>query len=447
MKKKWKNHLSGRKEKKFIPGWWLRLCTVFLLAVGVFACKDDGNGPGAGYNPGQPVTVMDIMPATGGILTPVVIKGNNFGTDKTKVQVFFNERSAAVVNVMNEFIYVLVPKCEGGENSVKVVVDEKNEGVLQDVKFDYVVSAKVTTVASDYIKNLSDMESIDIDDEENLVINCQEKLQLYSIRDNKMAEILGNMGFIIADGCFSRDFQKYYALSWEPRKALIVILNKKNNWEREVVFDSDKIADEISYSYGIAADDRGYIFIYGTSRESGGVIMRIDPESREIKKLGKISIETGRYLAFNPVDKYIYLSVPKAKQIIRFDSRAETIGESDWEVVVGTPGRDHVDGSLGEAGFDDPEGISFDEDNNMYVADDAPSHTVRKVNLNTGEVTTIAGKDEGQGYVDGDASGSKFYHPLDVASTRDGIVYVMEYFASQWDFIESVQRLRCVAIQ
>lgn len=452
MTKKWKISFFGRPEKKLIPEWYLRLGLVLFLGLGIFACKDDNAVGREQYDPARPVTVDNIMPATGGILTAVVIEGDNFGADKTNVQVFFNERQAVVVNVINNLIYALVPKCEDGENEVKVIVGEGNEGILQQVKFDYIVSSKVTTIAAEYTNHFIDneweqaMESIDIDDEENLVINCGTKLHLYSIRDNKKAIILEKL-FYLNDGCFSRDFQKFYALAQDPEKALVVILNKKNNWAREVIFDSDKIAGDMEECMGIVEDDRGYIFIYGKSRTSGGVIVRIDSESREIKKIGNISLANGRYLAFNPVDKYLYLSLPAGKQIIRMDSRAETLGLSDWEVVVGDINHNYADGKLGEAGFYKPHGICFDEDNNMYVADDMPSSTIRKVDLTAGEMTTIAGKNNNSGYADGDAAGSKFYNPIDVASTRDGIVYVMEYRVPTFTGDVSVQRLRCVAIQ
>lgn len=449
MKKNGEIYFPGGKKTKLMSGRYVPLWYVLFLSVFLFACKDDKDMTSGVYDPGQPVTVTDVMPSTGGILTPVVIAGSNFGNDKSKVQVFFNDRSAVVLNITNNYIYALVPKCDGGETTVRVVVEEKNEGTLEDLKFDYVVSAKVTTVASDYMNDLKGeyLRAISVDDEENLVINMEDKLKLYSIQDNKLVTIL-DMGVDFINGMFSRDFQKYYALPYRPSSALVVILDKKSNWNREVIFATEDIVKLLDNSRAITEDDSGNLYVYGPSSESGGCLLKINVATREVKLWGVISIANGKYMAFNPKDKHIYMSIPDSRQIVRFDSRAESLGLSDWEPVVGVPGREYVDGSLSEAGFDKPCGLDFDDDNNLYVADENVSHTIRKVNLNTGMVTTIGGKDGKLGYVDGAIADSRFEYPVDVSVTRDGIVYVMEYYYSpRPDIIPSVFRLRCVAIQ
>ena len=73
---------------------FIGLIAMWLL---LFACKDDEVG-GKPFDPSLPVTINSIVPDSGGIATPIVIKGHNFGTDKSKVQVFFDDREAVVVN-------------------------------------------------------------------------------------------------------------------------------------------------------------------------------------------------------------------------------------------------------------------------------------------------------------------------------------------------------------
>ena len=102
----------------------------------LFACNDDEVG-GKQFDPSIPVTVNSIIPDSGGITTPIVIKGSNFGTDKSKVKVLFDDREAVVINVTNELIYALVPRCSGGETVVKVIVNETSEGVLQEQTFNF----------------------------------------------------------------------------------------------------------------------------------------------------------------------------------------------------------------------------------------------------------------------------------------------------------------------
>lgn len=445
MKKKWKSYLLGKKGRRLVFSSslvWLILLTGIMT---VMSCDDDEK-VGAGYNPQLPVQVSGIEPLTGGIATPVVIKGQNFGTDKTKVQVLFNGKPGVVVNVVNEFIYALVPKCDGGETEIKVIVEDENEGTLETMKFDYVVSSKVTTIASDYTDLLDYMQGIAIDDQENLVICKTGKVQLYSVEENKMVDILAMEDILLVNGCFSRDYENYYVLPDNPRTAALFILNRRNNWAREMVFYPEEISDELSSMLALTVDDEENILVYGRARSGGGAIYKIHPESKAVTKVGKINLLNGTDMAFNPKDKCIYMSIQTSDQIVKIDPQQgkETL---DYEVLVGRPGgNDGNDGNLSEATIDAPYGLDFDDDNNLYVAA-YNNHCIKKIDLDAGLVSTFAGKNDNPGYQDGEAANSLVRMPRDVAVTRDGIVYVMEYLNSTRPGIESVQRLRCVAVQ
>lgn len=76
-----------------------------------------------------------------------------------------------------------------------------------------------------------------------------------------------------------------------------------------------------------------------------------------------------------------------------------------------------ADGSGGIAKFNFPFGITTDG-NNLFVAD-RDSHTIRKVVIATNEVTTIAGSSGSFGWVDGIGSGARFNTPMGI--TTDGI--------------------------
>lgn len=445
MKKKWKSYLLGKKGRRLVFSSSLVWLILLTGIVTVMSCDDDEK-VGAGYNPQLPVQVSGIEPLTGGIATPVVIKGQNFGTDKTKVQVLFNGKPGVVVNVVNEFIYALVPKCDGGETEIKVIVEDENEGTLETMKFDYVVSSKVTTVASDYTDLLDNMVGIGIDDQENLVICKTGKVQLYSVEENKMVDILAMEGIYLKNGCFSRDYENYYVLPDNPRTAALFILSRRNNWAREMIFYPEEISDELYSMLALTVDDEENILVYGALRGSGGAIYKIHPESKVVTKVGKINLINGTDMAFNPKDKCIYMSIRASDQIVKIDPQQgkETL---DYEVLVGRPGgNEGNDGTLSEATIDAPYGLDFDDDNNLYVAA-YNNHCIKKIDLDAGLVSTFAGKNDNPGYQDGEAANSLVRMPMDVAVTRDGIVYVMEYYKSQSEYVESVQRLRCVAVQ
>lgn len=68
-----------------------------------------------------------------------------------------------------------------------------------------------------------------------------------------------------------------------------------------------------------------------------------------------------------------------------------------------------VDGSWGTALFSIPRGIATDG-TNLFVADSL-NHTIRKVVIATGVVTTLAGSAEGWGIADGTGKTARFYSP------------------------------------
>ena len=95
--------------------YFLMLALLFLVG------SDDNKSTGATYDPNQPVTVESFMPAGGKLREKVIVKGSNFGTDKSKVKVYFvdgtAERQSTVINVDDEKIYCLAHRqIPGGNN-------------------------------------------------------------------------------------------------------------------------------------------------------------------------------------------------------------------------------------------------------------------------------------------------------------------------------------------
>ena len=86
------------------------------IAMGFMACSENyvyeiPKINGEAFNPSQPVTVSEILPDSGGYLTQFVIKGSNFGTDPSKIDVIFNgNRKATVVSSNGTTLYGICPK-------------------------------------------------------------------------------------------------------------------------------------------------------------------------------------------------------------------------------------------------------------------------------------------------------------------------------------------------
>lgn len=84
----------------------------------------------------------------------------------------------------------------------------------------------------------------------------------------------------------------------------------------------------------------------------------------------------------------------------------------------------YVDGTKEEALFRQPSSLVFDNDGNMYVTD-TDNHVVRKVSPE-GDVTTLAGTGT-PGYVDGLGAQAQFNKPNSITIDSDDNLYVTEY--------------------
>ncbi|MEA2235469.1 MAG: hypothetical protein QOC81_193 [Thermoanaerobaculia bacterium] len=93
-------------------------------------------------------------------------------------------------------------------------------------------------------------------------------------------------------------------------------------------------------------------------------------------------------------------------------------------VVAGLPGvSGSVDGPVGSARFNAPEGVAVDSDGVIYVADTA-NDTIRMI-VN-GEVTTAAGRAGLAGAVDGSGASARFNHPSGIRSDARGRLWIAD---------------------
>ena len=94
--------------------------------------------------------------------------------------------------------------------------------------------------------------------------------------------------------------------------------------------------------------------------------------------------------------------------------------------LAGIPGASgSTDGAGSAARFFGPQGIALDGAGSLFVAD-TNNHTIRKVTLATGGVTTVAGGAGSSGSTDGSGSIARFNHPSDLAVDSAGSIYVAD---------------------
>lgn len=106
--------------------------------------------------------------------------------------------------------------------------------------------------------------------------------------------------------------------------------------------------------------------------------------------------------------------------------RRVTVPSGVVTTVAGSPGTFGSADGVGEAArFNCPIGIARDNDGNLYVAD-AGNATVRKVVLDTGTVTTLAGSPGETGSANGVGTVARFKAPVSLSWDSSGSLYIAD---------------------
>ena len=91
--------------------------------------------------------------------------------------------------------------------------------------------------------------------------------------------------------------------------------------------------------------------------------------------------------------------------------------------LAGSAGVDgSADGSGSTARFSDPSGVALSADGAIALVVDTQNHTIRKLLPASGEVTTLAGSPRANGSANGVGSAARFFHPEGVALSADGTI-------------------------
>lgn len=427
--------------RKLFHFFWGSLC--FLLFM--VACDDDKKSNTA-FDPNQPIKLTEFMPDSGGIRTKFVIKGSNFGDDKSKVQVFFkdeedNEREALVLGVTSDVIYTQVPKQAGGQSHIRVVVEGKDaENNNAEKTFKYIVASAVSTVVGKAKEGgttngtlgettFETPQYVAVDNDDNIFVMDNARTRLISITQNKSItlydggifdqplfldkekKLLFAQGDNASVGCFVFDAD----VNWVADKYGQLLEN--GGWMHSVVLDP------VDSTYVVYRRNTGQLYTQVFRKG-----MSYNLTSGKVRQIGQVGNKGSNGLcAYNPVDKYVYCALHSFPAIYRFKLKR---GDDGWPELDGEVeryidnGMGFRDGSVTEAQFNEPRGIAVDKEGNVYVAD-VMNHRIRKIDTKTDMVTTIAGTGTA-GYKDGDPLDAEFNQPWGIALDKDEFIYIAD---------------------
>ena len=165
------------------------------------------------------------------------------------------------------------------------------------------------------------------------------------------------------------------------------------------------------------------------------LIRRVDLKARTVETIagtGKQSLERfkhgpARSIALSSpwdlqlIDHTLYIAMAGPHQIWKLDLKSNEVS-----TFAGSGQEARLDGSLLEAGFAQPSGLSSDG-KTLYVAD-SESNIIRAINLASGDVKTLVGGDLFEfGDVDGTGDAARLQHPLGLVPLGEKLLIADTY--------------------
>ena len=105
--------------------------------------------------------------------------------------------------------------------------------------------------------------------------------------------------------------------------------------------------------------------------------------------------------------------------------KVDTVGNITTIAGTGTQGFSGDTGPATSATLDSPQGLALDTANNLYIAD-THNHRIRRLNLTTGIIATIAGTNSGFSGDNGPALSSQLNLPTALATDASGNLYLAD---------------------
>lgn len=141
---------------------------------------------------------------------------------------------------------------------------------------------------------------------------------------------------------------------------------------------------------------------------------------------GKLAIKAGiplpHHLALDKEERYLYFAESGSDRVRRIDLKEGTLHNF---AGVGETCYSGDGGPCGEAGLYLPLDVAFDSQNNLYICDSG-SNRIRRVDHETGIITTVVGTGQHGFNGDGPALEVNLTWPAAIAFDQDDILYIAD---------------------
>ena len=219
-------------------------------------------------------------------------------------------------------------------------------------------------------------------------------------------------------------------IDWKRKTVEVMAGNGKECCFKE---DSPARQSSVYHVYSIAVDPEGRLYLGGRNRRDGAFLRIVDPSSGRIKSVAKgrapVSLEGVPMRDADLSDPHgiaalrrnlLFVSASTFNEIVELDDAAVTFAGTRQEGFSGDGG------PALEARFNWPASLALDGGGNLYAAD-YHNHRIRRINIKTREVITVAGNGSETSSGDGGlAVDAGVRYPFAIAVDAQGDTFVIE---------------------
>ena len=434
-----KNYWKNRHGYLFYCAMMLMLTTLCTTS-----CKDEDDQTEGVFDPNKPVTITGFTPETLGGGADMVLYGDNFGNDISRVKVTLGGKDAKVIGVNNNSLYCLMPMGAFDGNIQVSILDESGTTVAiaeSEKKYTYEKQWLVSTAVGTYYETGSDEEEKEGPAED---CGCFRDIiwfswdpksnfdHLYLISEYSACRLID---FSVDNGPGKKDGYVYYfkpadkfdrisVITWTADENQDMILTHNHSSDSKIGNYLLTRASGFQNSQPLGTYARG---VNGTmvhpetgdlfyTRYRAGDFCKYSFETGETTSEFSFAVSPESYrLIMHPSGKYAYILAKEHDFIMRTDYNEITKTFNTPYTVAGRSGSGgYKDAMGGFARLDNPNqgcfvrnesyiGTRPDGDEYDFYFCDTNNHCIRILNPD-GRVKTFAGRAKGQstGYQNGE---------------------------------------------
>ena len=183
---------------------------------------------------------------------------------------------------------------------------------------------------------------------------------------------------------------------------------------------------------GVVEDSSGLLFLTSPSTHRVLTLESLDQQPEEYAGVDSVPghldsqratalFDTPTFPSLDRAANLLYVSDSANRRIRRVDPGAD----GEVSTLAGTGASGNQDGVAVQATFSDPQGVALDNRGGLWIVDRG-NHTIRRLDLLTGIVSTVAGSPGSPGFQDGDGAAARFSMPTGIAFESESIAQQLQ---------------------